>query len=848
MSGWSGASERAQLHWVVGLAEREQGRLESAKAALARAASLALDAGDAELSSRIQSSRAFVLGRLGDLAAAEALLDSAATGASPVQRARLLAQRGSIAHLRGELDEAVDLLVTATDALRRHGDRIAESRHRANLGAILAEQGRFRRATRQLEQAMAIADELGLDVVAGIALATQGYIATLQGDLPGAIQRYTVAELHFERAGAATYLGRVNANHAKALADAGLLADAMGLLDRALDMFRTQGQQTELGSGLLTLAELHLAGRDAAKAFAAADEAARTIEQQGRHRWIALAHNQALQARARVEPATDDLIAELQDTAAELESSGWLAEAKRARLVAAKLRAESPDDLPPSGVITPATRRIVQRGRTVDRILLSYVDAVISERGGDRRAARRAITGGLKLAAATQASLGAIETRAHAAAHAYELSEFGARLAIDDNRPRELLARIEATRQMSARLPMIRPPADREMAEALTELRSLTLTIADVDTAPRERHAAEQQRLRLERHIRRSSRGKRGGADAGAPLEAEIAEAIGRLDDRQLLAHAVLDKHLFAVSVSSGRARLHRLGPVGSISRTIDELRFAMMRLNRHQGSTASRRAAAELFDVTAAELSERLLPGNVARSERPVVIVPTGILHSVPWGVLPDLGDRAITVNPSVSAWATAERSRASRRPSRRYVRTTGFVAGPDLEHAEREVVDLGSLYSEPRIVTGSDSTVPACLDLLARSDVVHIACHGTFRTDNPMFSALRLADGQLVVYDFEQLDRVPDVVVMSACSVANSKTVLGGSALGLAAALTTFGASTVVAPISPISDSSSVEVMHRLHLAMVAGSPPAEALSIASRESADGVATAGAFVALGC
>ena len=34
----------------------------------------------------------------------------------------------------------------------------------------------------------------------------------------------------------------------------------------------------------------------------------------------------------------------------------------------------------------------------------------------------------------------------------------------------------------------------------------------------------------------------------------------------------------------------------------------------------------------------------------------------------------------------------------------------------------------------------------------------------------------------------------------------------------------------------------------AMVAGSPPAEALSIASRESADGVATAGAFVALGC
>lgn len=90
--------------------------------------------------------------------------------------------------------------------------------------------------------------------------------------------------------------------------------------------------------------------------------------------------------------------------------------------------------------------------------------------------------------------------------------------------------------------------------------------------------------------------------------------------------------------------------------------------------------------------------------------------------------------------------------------------------------MAQLGSLYRDPRVVTGSASNVPVCLDLLAKSDVVHIACHGTFRTDTPMFSALRLADGQLVVYDFEPLDRLPEVVVMSACSVANSKAVQGG------------------------------------------------------------------------
>jgi CHAT domain-containing protein len=281
------------------------------------------------------------------------------------------------------------------------------------------------------------------------------------------------------------------------------------------------------------------------------------------------------------------------------------------------------------------------------------------------------------------------------------------------------------------------------------------------------------------------------------------------------------------------------LGSLDGITRTIDELHFAINRLNRRQGSADSRRAAAELFDVTAAELGRRLLPSVVARSSRPVVIVPTALLHDVPWRALPPLARRSVTLNPSVSAWATAERSRIAGRARGDEPRATGFLAGPGLEHAEREVAELGSLYPAARVVTGSGSTVTACLDLLADSEVVHIACHGTFRTDNPMFSALHLADGELVVYDFEQVNRLPEVVVISACSVANTKVLQGGSFLGLAAALTTFGASTVIAPLTPISDASSVELMHRLHEAMVAGSSPAEALALA---------TAGAFVAFGC
>ena len=116
-------------------------------------------------------------------------------------------------------------------------------------------------------------------------------------------------------------------------------------------------------------------------------------------------------------------------------------------------------------------------------------------------------------------------------------------------------------------------------------------------------------------------------------------------------------------------------------------------------------------------------------------------------------------------------------------------------------------------------------------------------------MFSSLELADGPLVVYDFERLSRLPEVVVLSACSIANSKVLQGGSVLGLSAALTTLGAASVIAPLTPISDSSSVEVMCRLHRAMGAGASPAAALACAltAERGEDRAWTAGSFVALG-
>jgi tetratricopeptide (TPR) repeat protein len=836
------SDERARLRWVLGLALRERGSLADARVELEAALQLAESSGLAELRARVGSSLAFLLGQLGDLDDAVALMRSVASELTGVELSRAIGQLGTILYWRGELAEAAERLEASCRQLAEFGDDDLATRYRSNLGAVLSLMGQHEAAEGHLRESIGTAERLSLPTVAGAAAANLGFVLTLRGELPDAIAAFERAETHYRASNAESDLPRLHADHAQALADSGLVADADGLIGLAIDMYRQQGQLTELAGVLLTAAEIRLAQRDLDAAIAAAADARDRFVGQGRASWAALATALELQARAR-QDRDPGLIEQLDQIAVELSRHGLPSESTRCRLVAAQLRTAGSAA---RSAVDADLRAAVEHGRPADRILLAYVDALSALNVGDRGSARRAITRGLDVATSNQAAFGSIETRAHAAIHGYALTELGARLAVDDGRPRELLLRIEATRLMSSRLPEVRPPADPELAAMLTNLRGLTATIADPASGDDQRHDAERDRIRVERDIRRRSRTVRGDS-ARIGVRDELGAALAMLDDRQLVAHAALDGRLHAVSVVGRRARLHDLGSIEGVREMLDEIAFSLNRLNRVQGSDASRLAAAEMLFEVAAELAELLLPADVADAMNPLVIVPTALLHDVPWALLPPLAGRPVSVNPSVSAWARSERTRQERSAGRDGLRTVGFVAGPGLEYADLEVASLAALYSGPRVATGADATVASCVDLLGSADLVHIACHGSFRTDNPMFSALHLADGPLIVHDLERLDRLPETVILPACSVATSKVLQGGSLLGLATALTTLGACSVIAPLTPVNDASSVTVMQRLHHELIAGSSPAAALAVAALEHDLADPTGAAFIALG-
>ncbi len=475
-----------------------------------------------------------------------------------------------------------------------------------------------------------------------------------------------------------------------------------------------------------------------------------------------------------------------------------------------------------------------------DRAAAYLARGLLAQARCDRPRARAAVRRGLRLVAENQTSLGALEFRTFAAGHGEALVELGVRLAVGDHHPRELLDRVEATRRTLWLAPRATPPSDDELAALLAELRVVTEDLRAAIGAGGEPADLRRRRVELERAIRDHTRRARAAGDA---MSVGVGDAIAALGDHALLEYAAVDGGLFAVSVVGGRARLHELGSAAGLADDVDACAFAIHRLNRVQGSAASKAAARATLDELGRRLADRIVPTRVRRSDRPLVVVPTGPLHGLAWSALPGLSGRPVSVSPSLIGWAVARR--ATEVPGAR--RGVLLAAGPNLPAAPAEVEALAGLYRRPTVILGAAATADAALQALGRSRLAHLACHGSYRADNPLFSTLALADGPLTVYDLERCRTMPSTVVLSACSVATSSVLRGGTLLGLASALMTFGASTIIAPLTPVSDERVVPVMVAVHQAMAHGVAPAAAL--AGTVVGDGAIdpTAVAFLAIG-
>ena len=140
-------------------------------------------------------------------------------------------------------------------------------------------------------------------------------------------------------------------------------------------------------------------------------------------------------------------------------------------------------------------------------------------------------------------------------------------------------------------------------------------------------------------------------------------------------------------------------------------------------------------------------------------------------------------------------------------------LVTGPGLASGGAEVPLVAAEHPDAVVLRDGSATVEGCLRAMDGAELVHVAAHGRFRGDNPMFSALELADGPLTVHDFERLRRAPHRFVLSACDSGVLVPVGANELLGLATALMSMGTAGILASVAPVNDEATVELMVDVH-----------------------------------
>jgi tetratricopeptide (TPR) repeat protein len=804
---------------------RDNGDIDAGVRELRTALRLARQADAPDREADVLGSLGLALVYAGRTSSGLAAFDRAIQMSSGVLQGRVLHRRGLMLWTLGRNAAALDDFRRAIAVLQRADDRVWAARALEGRGLVYLADGSPARADTDFVAAGNLYTETGQDLASVHTVLNRGVAASRSGDLPTALSFFDEAAARYRALNVPS--PGLSLDRCDALLTAGLVSEALAEADSAIrDLEQIHGRSTKKAELLLTAANCALAAAQPQGAVERAQAAYRLFRSQ-QNGW-GQAHTRLVlvQARYVVDPLSGRVLRAANEAAGRLEELGS-GEATQAHLLAGRIalelgrRTEADCHL---GVAALSRRR----GTAMARASGWLAEALRAEAAGEPRRMLAACRRGLEVLEDHRLTLGASELRAQATARGGELAALAQRHAVRVRRPRLLLSWTERWRATALTVPSMRPSADAELNADLAALRDVT---SRLEEAKRDGTAAgplQREQLRLEGVVRARSLQAPGVAGAGRAV-IDVGALLDQLGETQLVEIVDVDGTLHVLVCGAGRVRQFAAGRTEDAVRAADFAPFALRRLARGRAG-ANADSARAMLNVAGPELQEAILgPAAAQLGDAPVVVVPPGKLHAVPWALLPALGSRVFSVAPSAQAWM---RARAARPP--RGGRVT-LARGPGLITDGAEVPLLAEMYPDATVLSGDEATAERVLSAIDGAGLAHIAAHGRFRADSPLFSSLRMRDGPLTVYDFEQLRRAPYRLVLSSCDSGVVAPAGSDELLGLVSSLLPLGTAGIVAGVVPLNDDALVPLMVNLHRHLRAGQSLAEAMYSVRLAAAD-------------
>ena len=347
---------------------------------------------------------------------------------------------------------------------------------------------------------------------------------------------------------------------------------------------------------------------------------------------------------------------------------------------------------------------------------------------------------------------------------------------------------------------------------------------------------AQSHEKELLKTLRELPAHERENATLEAPAEFSLKKLQASLPgDATLVEYFSAGDRIIAAVITRKEIKILPLTVLSRVAHFLQLLRFQLSKFR--MGSEYVQRFAEPLKRATQSHLeslyAELIAPLRPLLKTKHLIFVPHGPLHFLPFHALRNgqeyLCDSfTVSYAPSATVFSLCQQKSAS-------AGTGALVLGIADERAPQildEVKSVAAILPNSSLHLADSASSSLLREKGSQCSVLHIATHGIYRQDNPMFSGIRLGDGYLNLYDLYQMRLNAYLVTLSGCATGMNFVAAGDELLGLQRGLFCAGATTLLLSLWDVHDQSTSQLMQHFYREFIRTGQTASALQRAMQE----------------
>jgi CHAT domain-containing protein len=299
--------------------------------------------------------------------------------------------------------------------------------------------------------------------------------------------------------------------------------------------------------------------------------------------------------------------------------------------------------------------------------------------------------------------------------------------------------------------------------------------------------------------------------------------------DSIILEYFQIQDRMVVLLLSREQLEIVPLASLSEVTALLQSLQFQLSKLRL--GTEYARTFAGILLKAVQTHLDKlyRILIQPIRKWMKAghLVIAPHGVLHYLPFQALFNgqhylIDEFTISYAPSASTYALCQ-ARSTPKTCKSLVLGIPDQAAP---FVQEEVSSIATCLPNAELLLGTEATEERLRERGRQSQIIHIATHGHFRRDNPMFSGIRLGGSYLSLYDLYQLELPAELVTLSGCSTGLNVVAAGDELLGLGRGLIHAGVETSLLTLWDVWDHSTAGLMTSFYQQLACGKTKTDAL----------------------